>query len=118
MPYRENRKKLFQCMMEVLKIFSFKTISIISNICPSLTSQSGILGFIDFQSEKFIIINHLLLIFKYCICKSRSNKHLNFLQLKTDMIKVKTLEKDLSNGDNNNSKKYRKKLQKISDILV
>ena len=39
-----------------------------------------------------------------CVFKSRSNKHLSFLQLKTDIIKVKTLEEDLSNGDNNKAK--------------
>ena len=76
----------------------------------SLTSQSAILG--------FIIINHLLLIFKYYIFKSRSNKQRSFLHLKTDIIKVKTLEEDLSNGDKNKSKKYRKKSQKISNIFV
>ena len=74
--------------------------------------------FTDSESENFIIINHLLLIFKYYIFKSRSNKHLSFLQLKTDMIKVKTFEEDLSNGDNNKSKKYSKKWQKISHIFV
>ena len=46
---------------------------------PSLTSQSAILGFTDSHSENFIIINHLLLIFKYYIFKTRSNKQLSFL---------------------------------------
>ena len=72
---------------------------------PSLTSQSAILGFTNSESENFIIINHLLLIFKYYSFKSRSNKLLSFLQLKTDIIKVKTLEEDLSSGDNNKKKK-------------
>ena len=44
---------------------------------PSLTSRSAIFGFTDSQSENFIIINHLLLIFKYCNFKSRSNKRLS-----------------------------------------
>ena len=60
---------------------------------PSLKSQIAIVDFTDSESENSIIINHLL-------------------------IKVKTLEEDLSNGDNNKSKKYRKKWQKISDIFV
>ena len=60
--------------------------------------------------------NHLLLVFKYYIFKSRSNKHPSFLQIKTDIIKVKTLEEDLSKGDSNKSKKYRK-WQKVSDIF-
>ena len=79
---------------------------------PSLPSQSAILGFTNSQSENFIIINHLLLIFKYYIFKSRSNKHLNFLQLKTDIIKVKSLEEYLSNRNNNKCRKYRKKSHK------
>ena len=78
----------------------------------------AILGITNSESENFIVINHLLLMFEYYIFKSRCNKHLSFLQLKTDVIKVKTLEEDLSNGDNNKSKKYRKKWQKISDIFV
>ena len=85
---------------------------------PSVTSQSAILGFTDSQLENFIIINHLQLIFTYYIFKSRSNKYLSFLQLKTDINKVKTLEEDLSNRDNNKSKKYCKKWQKISDNFV
>ena len=84
---------------------------------PSLTSQSAILGFTDSRSKNFIVINYFLLIFKYYIFKSRSNKHLSFLQFKTD-IKVKTLEEDLSNGDNNKSKNYHKKWKKVSDIFI
>ena len=34
------------------------------------------------------------------------------------MIKLKTLEEDLSQGDNNKRKKYPKKWQKISDSFV
>ena len=61
---------------------------------PSPKSQSAILGFNDSQSENFIIINDLLLIFKYYIFKSRSNKHLSFLQLNTDIVKIKIFEED------------------------
>ena len=85
---------------------------------PSLTSQSDILGFTNSHSENFIIINHLLLIFNYYIFKSRSNKHSSLLQININIIKVKTLEEDFSNGDNNKSKKYLKMWQKISDIFV
>ena len=84
----------------------------------SLTSQSAILGFTESRSENFIIINHLLLIFKNYIFKSRSNNRLSFLQLKTDIIKVKTFEEDLSNPDKKQTnKKDHKKWQRISDIL-
>ena len=102
-----------QILWERLKYYIQSNLELLS-----LTSQSVILGFTDSQSENLIIINHLLLTFKYYIFKSRSNKHLSFLQLKIDIIKVKTLEEDLSKGDNNKSKKYRKKWQKVSDIFI
>ena len=76
---------------------------------PSLTLQNDILGFTDSQSENFNIINYLLSIFKYYTFKSRSNKPLSFLQLKTNIIKVKTLEEDLSKGHNNKSIKSGKR---------
>ena len=85
---------------------------------PPLPSQRAIAGSTDSQSENFVIINDLLLTFKYYIFKSRSNKHLSFLQLKTDIIKAKNLEEDLSNGDNNKSKKRRKLWQTVGDIFV
>ena len=85
---------------------------------PSVTSQSVILDFTDSRYENFIIINHLLLILKYHIFKSRSNKHLSLLQLETGLIKVRTLEEDLSNGYNNKSKRYHERRQKISNIFV
>ena len=76
-----------QILWERLKCYTQKNLNL-----PSLTLQSAILGFTNSQSENFIIINHLLLIIKYYIFNSRSYKHLSFLQLKTDVIKVKTLE--------------------------
>ena len=72
-------------------------------IRPSISNitEDHILGFTGSRSENFININDLLLSFKYYIFNSRSNKYLRLLQLKTDIIKVKTLEEVLSNGDNN-----------------
>ena len=103
-----------QILRETLKYYIQNNLDL-----PSLTSHSVILGFTDSsESENFIIINHLLVIFKYYIFKSRSNKHLSFLQLKTDIMKVKTLEENLSNADNNKSKRYHKKWRKISNIFV
>ena len=84
---------------------------------PSLTSQSAILDFTESESENVVIVNHLLLIFNYYIFKSISNKHLSFLQLKTDITKLKTLEEDLNYG-HDNGKKYHKKWQTITNIFV
>ena len=76
-----------------------------------------VLGFTDSQSENFIIRKQFTILENYNF-KFRSNKHLSFLQLKTDIIKVEILEEDLGNGDNNKSKKLRKKSQKVSDIFI
>ena len=76
-----------------------------------------VLGFTDSQSENFIIIKQLTILENYNF-KFRSNKHLSFLQLKRDIIKVEILEEDLSNENNNKSKKYSKKWQKVSDIFI
>ena len=46
-------------------------------------------GFIDIQQENRVIINHLLLIFKLNVYKSRDLKRLNFLRLKSDIIKLR-----------------------------
>ena len=65
----------------------------------------------DTHLENLIITSHLLLIFKYYISISGSNKQLSFLQFKTDIIKVKNLKENLDQGDKNKRKKYHKKWQ-------
>ena len=56
---------------------------------PCLTPQSAMFGFIDIQQENRVIINHLLLIFKLNVYKSRDLKRVNFLRLKSDIIKLR-----------------------------
>ena len=58
-------------------------------VMPCLTPQSAMFGFIDIQQENRVIINHLLLIFKLNVYKSRGLKRLNFLRLKSDIIKLR-----------------------------
>ena len=50
-------------------------------VISCLTPQSAMFGFIDTQQEKRVTINHLLLIFKFNVYKSRDLKTLNFLRL-------------------------------------
>ena len=40
-------------------------------VIPCLTPQSAMFGFVDTQLENRVIINHLLLIFKFNVYKSR-----------------------------------------------
>ena len=52
-------------------------------------------GFIDTQLENRVDINHLLLIFKFNVYKSRNLKTLKFLRLKSDIIKIRQIEKNI-----------------------
>ena len=46
-----------------------------------------------------MLINHLLLIFKFYICSARNTKQLNFDNSKTTIKKIKKLEKELTGPD-------------------
>ena len=56
-------------------------------------------GFIDNQLENRIIINHLLLTFKFNVYKSRDLKTLHFLHLKSDITKIRQIEETLCLND-------------------
>ena len=58
---------------------------------PLLTPQSAIFGFIN-QKENFLIINHLLFIFKFYIYNSRSSSKLNIEYLKVFIYKTRNIE--------------------------
>ena len=51
-------------------------------VIPCLRPQSAMFGFMAIQQENRIIINHLLLIFRFTAYKSRDLKTLNSLLLK------------------------------------
>ena len=57
---------------------------------PLLTLQGAIFGFIS-QRGNFLIINHLLFIFKFCIYNSRSSSKLNIECLKTIIYQTRIL---------------------------
>ena len=57
--------------------------------------MSAMFGCIDIQQEDCIIINRLLLIFKFNVYKSRDLKNLNFQRLKSDIINIREIEGNL-----------------------
>ena len=57
---------------------------------PDITAQNAILGCIGNSIEHFLLINHLLLIYK-CLYKARDSRNKNLLAFKNN-IKIKTLE--------------------------
>ena len=78
-------------------------------VVPCLTPQSAMFGFINTQQENCVIINHLLLIFKFNVYKSKDLKTLNFLRLKSDIIKKRQIEENLCRNDIQKQRKYFKK---------
>ena len=79
---------------------------------PLLTPQSAIFGFIN-QKENFLIINHLLFIFKFYIYNSRSSSKLNIEYLKTIIYKTRNIELEVSKTETINNQKYNNKRQSI-----
>ena len=66
-----------------------------SHNIPPLTPQSTIVGLIN-QKENFLIINHLLFIFKVYSYNSRFNNKLNIKYLKIIMYKTGNIELEVS----------------------
>ena len=60
---------------------------------PYLTPQSAIFGFLNISNKDYLIVNHLLLLFKYCIYNARDRKHLFFEALMKNIKKSMILRK-------------------------
>ena len=71
---------------------------------PALTPQSVIFGFTDVLDQNYIIVNHLLLIFKYNVYNSRVNNTLSFQSLKCAISQIKYIEQTISENDNKKRK--------------
>ena len=54
---------------------------------PSLTPQNAIFGFLQTDQELFLILNYLLLLFKYYLYVSRCSKTISFAALKINIKK-------------------------------
>ena len=84
-------------------------------ILPTLTPQTAILGILDsvsnnsfFENNK-ILINHILLIFKLYVYKSREKKFININNLIAEIRKVKRIEKEIALNNSMKTTAFRKK---------
>ena len=68
---------------------------------PILNPQSTIFGFPDVLDHNYLLVNHLLLIFKYNVYNSRVNNTLSFLNLKCVISQIKYIEEKISENDLN-----------------
>ena len=61
---------------------------------PHLIPQSAIFGFLDISNKDYLIVNHLLLLFKYYIYNARDRKRLVFEALMTNIKNIYDIEKN------------------------
>ena len=74
---------------------------------PSLTPKSAILGDINL-SDDYLLINHIILIYKFYIYNSRNRGYLNLEELKAIIDKTKKIEEEIS----------KRKLKKRLEYLI
>ena len=75
---------------------------------PILNPQGTIFSFTDVLGHNYLLIYHLLLIFKYIIYNSRFENTLSFQSLKCAISQIKYIEITISKNDLNKKKKKSK----------
>ena len=73
-------------------VHNIYVIKLRSSFQAILLPHSTIVGLTDTSTEHFLMINHLLLIYKCYLYKVRDSQNLSFLTFKKNIIKIKTLE--------------------------
>ena len=71
-----------------------------------LNPQRAIFGFTDVLNYNYLLVNHLLLIYKYNIYNSRVNNSLSFQTLKCIISQIKNTDAALSNNNLDNKKNF------------
>ena len=84
---------------------------------PILNPQSTIFGFPDVLDHNYLLVNHLLLIFKYNVYNSRVNNTLSFQNLKCVISQIKYIEETISNNDLNKKRKISNKWKLIDHLF-
>ena len=76
---------------------------------PVLTPQTVILGIFNDSVSNIHLINHILLLFKLYIYKSRNKHRLNIHELLANILNIKKLEKVTAIGNVKKVAAYNKK---------
>ena len=94
------------------RVYDQKTTAI-----PVLTTQSAFPGF-NKLSEDYLLINHLILILKFCIYNARNKGGLNIAHLKAIVDITKNIEKKTSKSIPNKRSKYLKTAFVLLKIIL
>ena len=85
---------------------------------PALNPQSAIFGFFQVDRQEILILNHILLIFKYYVYISRDSNKLLLAALMKQIKKVYLLEKKLSENDERKKTLFNKKWRKLELLFL
>ena len=95
--YDEKPQHLFYECIYTQHLWNYLQLHISGKIAlPALTPQSAIFGFTNVLDQNYIIVNYLLLIFKYNVYNSRVNNTLSFQSLKCAISQIKYIEQTIS----------------------
>ena len=86
-------------------------------VLPVLNPHSAIFGFTNVLDHNYLLVNHLLLIFKYHIYNSRVNNTLSFQSLKCAISQIKYIEETISKNDLNKKRKISNKWKLIDHLF-
>ena len=112
--YDETIKYIFLECLRVKQLFNHLRFFLTSDIfLPILTPQTAIFGFINgIENNVYKITNHILLIFKLHVYKSRERGTLELSRLINEIKKVKLLEKNSVQNHVRELEQYKIKLEK------
>ena len=81
--------------------------------------QTAIFGFLDEPDyQNFVLLNHLILLFKLNVFNSRRDKALCFNKFLRDITKVKKMEKKTTFSNENRNNQVGKKLKMTDQKIV
>ena len=86
-------------------------------ILPDLNPQAAFFGYLDLSGETYLIVNHIVLIFKFLLYNSRNKRTPHLQSLLKQITKIKDIKKKLSENNEKKRKIYYKKWHKIEDLL-
>ena len=101
-----------QCLWKKLQLQLKDNITLLP-----LTPQSAIFGFLEADSQTYLIQNHILLISKLYIQKSRKNKFLSSTCLLKEISKIKIIKKKVASVNGKKTLHIKESEGKIEDKL-
>ena len=84
---------------------------------PLITPQSAVFGFFEIDHGKNVLMNNILLIFKYFVYTSRNSGILNFNSLQRKIINAYKMELSIALSDDRKRQKFLKKWNPIKSKL-